>query len=378
MSRTAAHLPPREAWMSRVDGDRRPGGDLGTNIAPCYLRSMKAAQIHEYGAARVLRVEEVDEPWVGPHDVLIEVHAAAVNPVDWKIRSGAQRAIIRYELPHVLGLDASGVVVRVGSKVDKFFVGDEVYCSPSHKRSGTYAEYVAVDQSAVALKPASIDYQAAASLPLVGLTAWEALVTKARLGRGQRVLIQAGSGGVGTFAIQLAKHLGAEVATTCSTRNTGLVKELGADHVIDYSKENFDEVLSGYDVVLDTLGGKQRRRALSVLRRGGRLVTLVSGIPEAAKRFGPTLAIVVVALKMLGFMIESLLLHGVRTSWIVRPSDGAVLTKIAALVEEGKVRPVIDRMFALEEIVAAHEYSESGRARGKIVIDVKGSGWGGV
>lgn len=332
---------------------------------------VRAARIHKYGGPEVLRVERVERPAVGPRDVLIEVHAASVNPVDWKIRSGFQRAIIHYKLPHVLGLDASGVVVEAGTEVNRFAVGDEVYCSPTHRRSGTYAEYVAVDQSAVALKPTSIDHLEAASLPLVGLTAWEALVTTARLTANERVLILAGSGGVGTFAIQLAKHLGAEVATTCSARNAELVTELGAHRVIDYKSERFDEVLSDYDVVLDTLGGEERRRALSILRSGGRMATLQAGVPEATKRFGPTLGIVIVGFQILGFKVRSRLLSGVRTSWVLRPSDGGVLEEVAALVDCGKIKPVIDRAFSLDDIAAAHEYSESGRARGKIVIRVK-------
>lgn len=328
-------------------------------------------RIHEYGGPDVLRLEEVEKPAVGPRDVLIEVHATSVNPVDWKIRSGVQRAVVRYKLPHVLGLDASGVVVEVGAEVNKFAVGDEVYSSPSHKRSGTYAEYVAVDQDEAALKPKTIDHAGAASLPLVGLTAWDALVDTIRLAPGERILIFAGSGGVGTFAIQLAKHLGTEVATTCSARNTDLVKSLGADHVIDYTQQRFDETLRDYDAVLDTLGGEERRRALSILRRGGRIATLLAGVPEATKRFGPNLGLGVVGLEMLGFKLQSRLFHGVRTSWVIRASDGDVLEKIAALVDEGKIKPVIDREFPLDEIVAAHEYSQSGRARGKVVVRVK-------
>lgn len=319
----------------------------------------------------MLRIEQVDTPKVGPRDVLIEVHAAAVNPVDCKIRSGLQRGIIRYKLPHVLGLDASGVIVEVGCEVNKFAVGDEVYCSPNHKRLGSYAEYVAVDQKGVALKPKAIAHGSAASLPLVGLTAWHALVTTARLAAGERILILAGSGGVGTFAIQLAKHLGAEVATTCSPRNADLVRRLGADRVIDYTSERFDALLRDYDVVLDTQGGEERERALTVLRSGGRMVTLVAGIPEATKRFGPTLGIVKVGFAMLGFKTRSRLLHGVRTSWMTRPNDGAVLEKIAALVDGGRIEPVVDRVLSLDDIASAHEYSESGRARGKIVISIK-------
>lgn len=332
---------------------------------------MRGAQIHEYGPPEVLRVEDVDVPAVGPRDVLIEVHAASVNPVDWKIRSGYQRGIIRYKLPHVLGLDVSGVVMKTGSAVDKFVLGDEVYCSPTHKRSGTYAEYVAVDQDTVALKPTTIDHHGAATLPLVGLTAWEALVTKSHLAAGERVLITAGSGGVGTFAIQLAKHLGAEVATTCSARNTELVERLGADTVIDYTKQRFDEVLTDYDVVLDSIGGEERARALKILRKRGRIATIVSGIPEASKKYGPTLGAVVVLFKMLGFKMKSRIGHGVRTSWVLRPDDGDVLGQITSLVEQGAIEPVIDRVFPLDDIAAAHEYSQSGRARGKIVIAVK-------
>ena len=194
---------------------------------------MKAARIHRYGSANELRIDDVAEPTVGPHDVLIEVHAASVNPIDTKIRAGYQRAVVRKRLPTTLGLDVAGVVTGVGNEVSRFEVGDAVYSSPTHRREGTYAEYVAVDERQVARAPAGLSHLEAATLPLVGLTAWHCLVQAACLTRGERLFVQAGSGGVGVFAIQLGKHLGAEVATTTSKRNADLVRELGADRVVD-------------------------------------------------------------------------------------------------------------------------------------------------
>lgn len=332
---------------------------------------MRAAQIYDYGDPDVFKVEEVDPPSVGPKDVMIEVHAASVNPIDWKIRKGAQRAVIRYRLPHVLGLDVSGVVTEVGSEVSEFSVGDEVYSSPTHKRSGTYAEYVSIDQGAVAHKPKNMNHQQAASIPLVGLTAYHALVNKARLKSGEKALINAGSGGVGSFAIQLAKALGAHVATTCSTRNLELVTSLGADQAIDYTTTQFEDVLQDYDVVMDNLGFDERKRARTILRRGGRLATIVGGIPQATAKYGSALGLLVATSQILGFVVGSRLLRGVRTYYVLRPSDAGQLTAITRLIEEGKIEAVIDRVFPLEDIAEAHRYSQTGRARGKIIIAVK-------
>lgn len=330
---------------------------------------MKAARIHEYGDADVLRIEEVPEPTVRANDVLVRVHASSVNPVDYKIRSGSQRGAVRLKLPRILGMDVSGVVERVGPKVTDFVVGDEVWSSPSHKREGTYAEYVAIDAAQVALKPASMSHNEAASLPLVALTAWDCLVSAAKLKAGEKVFISAGAGGVGTVAIQLAKKLGAEVATTCSTRNVDFVKELGADVVVDYTTTELEDALSGYDVALESLGGEMHARTLSVLRRGGRLASINSGLPGATKKYGPNLGVAVVGCRVLGRKF-SRVTRGVKTSMVVRKASGKNLAALASMVDEGAIRAIIADVFPLDRIADAHRAIETGRTRGKNVISI--------
>jgi alcohol dehydrogenase len=329
---------------------------------------MRAARIHQYGPPEVLTLDEVPDPSPGPRDVLVRVHAASVNPVDWKIRSGGQRALIHYRLPWTLGLDFSGEVIAKGDRVTRFEVGDHVYGSPTHRRPGTYAELLAVDERAIAKKPTNLSHEEAASIPLVGLTAWDALITKGRLAKGQKVLVHAGSGGVGTFAIQLAKSRGAYVATTCSEKNQALVRSLGADEVIDYRSARFEDTLSDFDLVLDALGGETRERSLSILKRGGRLTTMIGGFPAATKKHGVVLGALVAVFTIASLMLRAFLFHGVRVHNVLRASDGRLLESITALIEEGSIAPVIDSVMALDEIVAAHHHSESGRARGKIVI----------
>lgn len=331
---------------------------------------MRAARISRYGPPEVFSIDDVPVPRPGPHDVLIEVHAASVNPVDWKIRSGDQRALIHYRLPWTLGLDVSGRVTEVGRRVTRFRVGDEVYGSPTHRRPGTYADYVAVDERALALKPRRLTHFEAASIPLVGLTAWDALVVGGRLRAGDKALIHAGSGGVGTFAIQLAKALGAHVATTTSARNVELVRSLGADEIIDYREQRFDEVLNGYDFVLDAIGGQTRDRSLHILKRGGRLSTLVGGFPEETAKRGLVLG-PVFALSQLASVTLRGAMRGVSVYHVLRESEGQMLDAVTRYIDEGAIRPVIDRVFPLEEIADAHAYSESERARGKIVIAVR-------
>ena len=332
---------------------------------------MRAAVIHQYGPPSVLRVEEVARPEVRPKDVLIEVHAASINPIDTKIRGGGYRLPIRHTFPATLGMDVSGVVVEVGGAVTSFKVGDEVYSSPSHRRPGTYAEYVAVEESAVARKPRSIDHHQAAGLPLVALTAWSSLVDFGKVGPGHRVLVQAGAGGVGSIAIQLAKHLGAHVTATCSTRNVELVEQLGADQVIDYTKTSIQEALEDQDLVVDSLGGDHRTHALSVLRRGGRIALLIGGIPAMSRRFGPTLGPLAAVGDLAGFMTWAFLRHGVRSWPVVRAADGKLLAEISRLVDQGVIRPVVDRVVPLAEVDEGHRYSETGRARGKIIVAVQ-------
>ncbi len=332
---------------------------------------MRAARIHAYGPPDALRIDEVETPRPGPRDVLVEVHASSVNPVDCKIRSGAQRALVRYRLPWTLGLDFSGRVVEIGREVTLFRVGDEVYGSPTHRRPGTYAEYVVADERQVALKPSKLTHLEAASIPLVGLTAWDAVVIGGRLRAGQKALIHAGAGGVGTIAIQLAKDLGAYVATTCSARNVELVRSLGADEVIDYHEQRFDEILSDYDFVLDALGGEERKRSLRIVRRGGVVSTIVAGFPEAAKKHGIALGALMATRTLASDTLRAWTIHGVYIHFTLRDSSGTQLAQITRRIERGAIRPVIDRVLPLSEIAEAHRLSESGHARGKIVIAVR-------
>lgn len=330
---------------------------------------MKAAVIHGYGGPDVFRIEEVPEPVCGPSDVLIRVKAAAVNPVDTKLRRGFMRGVVRYRMPWILGLDVSGVVEAVGERVTRFSPGDEVYASPTHRRPGCYAELTAIEEKAVARKPKNVSHEEAAGIPMAALTAWASLVDPG-LQAGQRVLVQAGAGGVGSISIQLAKHLGAHVAATCSTRNIALVESLGADEVIDYTTTRYEEVLTDYDGVVDALGGEERRRAIGILRRGGFVASLNSGMPEASKRFGPLLGPVAVVLDNASLTIGAYLTKRVRIVHVLRKCDGATLEKITTLVEEGVLKPIMDRVLPLEQLAEAHAYSETGRATGKIVIAV--------
>ena len=240
---------------------------------------MKAFIIDRYGSNDVVRAGEMPDPELRDDDVLVQIHAASVNPLDFKIRDGKLKLILPYRLPFILGNDLAGVVVRVGSRVRRFKPGDEVYARTDKDRIGAFAEFISIKEDAVAIKPKKLTMEEAASIPLVGLTAWQALVERANLKKGQKVLIHAGSGGVGTFAIQLAKHLGAIVATTTSTANLDWVKRLGADIVIDYKKDDFETILHDYDVVLDTLGGETLEKSLRVLKPGGKLIS-IAGPPD--------------------------------------------------------------------------------------------------
>jgi NADPH:quinone reductase-like Zn-dependent oxidoreductase len=331
---------------------------------------VQAVQIHAYGGPEVLSLDEVPRPAPGPNDLLVRVHATAVNPVDWKLRSGLH--VVRYRLPWILGLDASGVVEAVGSGVTRFAVGDEVWSSPVHNRPGTYADYLCINERQVALKPANLSHPEAASLPLVGLTAYQCLVDMGRLGPGQQVLIHAGAGGVGSFAIQLAKHLGARVITTCSSRNAKLVRDLGADQVIDYQKERFDEVVQDVDLVLDSLGEAAFAANLRVLRRGGRLANITLDVGRHVARYGRPLSFISLVAPLTKLHLWPLVNKGVRARHVVKRCNGEQLGRITALCERGIIKPIIDRVLPLEAIQEAHRYSETRRARGKIVLTLAG------
>lgn len=332
---------------------------------------MRAAMLDVYGPPRNLVVREVEPPVLGrATQVRIDVHASSINPIDWKIRSGQQRGAIRYSLPRALGMDVSGVVSEVGSAVTAFRIGDEVYATPSHTAPGCYAEQTVVEASELALKPKNLTHVEAATLPLVGLTAWQCLMPRLAERPGQRVFVMAGSGGVGSFGIQLARHFGAWVATTCSARNADLVRELGANEVIDYTTTRFESVLSDLDLVLDTMGHDDTERALPLVKKGGRLASIVSGLPEYTERFGPELGVAATGLYIASLKVRGWRM-GIDASTVVKRPRGDQLAQITALVEQGALRAVVDRVFPLDQIADAHTYGETGRIRGKVAIAVR-------
>ncbi len=332
---------------------------------------MKAIVLTRYGGNEGLELRRVPDPEPGPDDVLIDVHAASVNPIDWKTRAGQVKELLPYKLPVILGSDASGVVAAVGERVRGLAVGEEVYTRPDKRRIGTYAEQIAVRADEVAAKPSGITHQEAAALPLVALTAWQGLVERCRLEEGQKVLVHAGSGGVGTAAIQIAKALGAEVATTVGERNLDLVRQLGADQAIDYKSQRFEDELGDLDVVFDTLGGASIKRSMPLLRRGGHLVTIL-GMPDAAtfREYGKPLLAIFGYLANFGLR-RLARRHGVHFHYLLMRSSGEQLAKITELVDAGRLRPVIDKVFLLEQVADAFRYSEEGHATGKIVIAVR-------
>jgi NADPH:quinone reductase-like Zn-dependent oxidoreductase len=329
---------------------------------------MKAFVVEKYGKDG-LRAAEVPEPGVGEGDVLVKVSAASVNPLDKMVRDGEFKQVLKYRTPFVLGHDVAGVVSRVGSAVGDFQEGDEVYARPRDLRIGTFADYVAIDQDDVAPKPDSLTLQEAAAVPLVSLAAWQALVDRAHLKPGQKVLVHAGSGGLGSTVIQLAKYLGATVATTASGHNADLVRSLGADVVVDYKKENFADVLSGYDVVLDSLGGENLQKSLTVLKPGGQAIS-VTGPPDAgfAKQLGAPKFIGVVMGLLSRKVHKQARKLGVSYSFLFMQSNGAQLRELATLYDAGHLRPVIDKTFPFDQTLEALAYVEQGRAIGKVVI----------
>lgn len=332
---------------------------------------MKAFMISKYGHSP-LESREIAVPKVGDEDVLVEIHAASVNPVDFKIRDGKLRLLLHYKMPLILGQDFSGLVKQVGKKVTKFIEGDEVYGRPRKSRIGTFAEYISINEADLSLKPRNLSFEEAASIPLVGLTTYQALHDIIHLKPNQKILIQAGAGGIGTFAIQMAKEMGAFVATTASDAGNELVQQLGADRIINYKKEKFEEVLKGYDAVFDTLGNEALYQSFKILKKGGQLVS-ISGIPNY--RFGLE--------NQMGFLKRNLFRvasckisklekqYQVRYSFLfMKPSDEQ-LAEIKKLIESGKIIPIVDRIFSFEKVQEALTYSESGRAKGKIIVKMK-------
>lgn len=328
---------------------------------------MRAFVIKEYKGP--LEESEVPEPTVGERDVLVRVEAAGLNVLDEKIRAGEFKQILPYNLPLIPGNDVAGTVIRVGSKVRAFKPGDEVYARPDQDRIGTFAERIAVDEADLALKPESITMEEAGSLPLVALTAWQALVERGNLQPGQKVLIHAGAGGVGSIAIQLAKHLGASVATTASAGNLDFVRELGADIAIDYRNQDFEQLLSGYDLVLDSLGGETLQKSLRVLKPGGKAIG-ISGPPDPAfareAGLNPVLRLAITGISA-GTRRRARKL-GVSYEFLFMRASGDQLRQITALIDSGALRPVVGRVFPFDQTVQALQGLEKGGIRGKAVI----------
>jgi NADPH:quinone reductase-like Zn-dependent oxidoreductase len=332
---------------------------------------LQAALIDRYGDNSRVRLADVPVPAVGHDDLLVKVNAASVNPVDTKIRAGKLKVLLKYRMPLVLGNDLAGTVTAVGAGVTRFKVGDAIYARLDKHRIGAFAEYAVVREAVAAPKPVNLTFEEAASLPLVGLTAWQALIDLGHLQAGQKVLIHAGSGGVGTFAIQLARHLGAKVYTTVGQRNVELVRQLGADVAIDYRTTRFEDVAQDFDVVLETLGGELLLRSLGSVKPGG-VVVSIGNTPTAA--FARDWGLNPLLVFMIGLMSRKAMAaarkRGARYEYLFMRADGEQLRQIAALVEGGTIRPVIDRVYPLQEVRQALAYSESGRATGKIVVKV--------
>ena len=332
---------------------------------------MKAFLIDRYHRKGGGQVSDVPEPVVRDDDVLIQVHAASVNVLDSKIRRGEFKLILPYRLPLILGNDVAGTVLAVGARVRRFKPGDQVYARLDDDRIGAFAERVSVKETSLAFKPANLTMEEAASIPLVGLTAWQVLVDTAQLQAGQKVLIHAGSGGVGTLAIQLAKQLGAFVATTTSTANVEWVRRLGADLVIDYRKQDFAALLQDYDVVLNGLGTDVLERSLQVLRPGGQLIS-ISGppTPQFASEQGLGWPLKQV-LRALSYRIrKQAAKRGVRYAFVFMRANGKQLGEITSMVEAGHIRPVVDRSYPLASTADALAYVEQGRAKGKVVVNI--------
>jgi NADPH:quinone reductase-like Zn-dependent oxidoreductase len=333
---------------------------------------MKAFLIEKYDKKAKLLLEEVATPAIKDNEILIEVHASGLNLLDSKIRSGEFKMILPYKFPLILGHDAAGIVTQVGKNVQHFKLGDQVYARPADFHIGTFAEYMAISENDVALKPMNISMEDAASVPLVALTAWQALVEIGKVQEGQKVFIQAGSGGVGTIAIQLAKHLGATVATTASEKSFDTLKSLGADILIDYKKEDFENVLKDYDLVLNSQDTATLKKSLNVLKPGGKLIS-ISGppTPDFARSIGaPWYIKIVLSLISSGVRKKAEKL-GVQYSFLFMRADGKQLSGITKLIESGAIKPVVDKIFPFAQTNEALDYVESGRAKGKVVVKIR-------
>ncbi|OBZ19398.1 NADPH:quinone reductase [Bacillus sp. FJAT-27264] len=333
---------------------------------------MKAMLIEKYGKDVPLLMKDRSMPEIGEDDVLVEIHAASLNPIDFKVKEGKAKFLLKYDMPLILGNDFAGVITKVGGRVKDYKPGDEVYGRPRKGRIGTLAEYIAVHQDDISLKPQNLNFVEAASIPLVGLTTYQAFHDILKLQKGQKILIHAGAGGVGTFAIQLAKLMGAFVATTASDKGYELVKLMGADQIINYKKENFEELLTGYDAVYDTLGGEALEKSFQVLKPHGKVVS-VSGLPNA--RFGREAQLGWLKTTLLSIASHKLTALEKKTQssyhFLFMKPSGAQLKIIKKFIEEGHIKPVIDKVFDFNNAAQALKYLEGGSAKGKVVVKIK-------
>jgi len=333
---------------------------------------MKAFSISHYKKNSELQLADMPEPIVREDEVLVEIYAASVNLLDSKIKSGEFKLILPYKMPLILGHDVAGVIIKVGSRVKNFKVGDEIYARPSDFHIGTFAEFISINEKDIALKPKNLTMEEAASIPLVGLTAWQALIEKSNIQKGQKVFIQAGSGGAGTFAIQLAKYLGATVATTASEKSFNFLKNLGADLLIDYKTQNFEDVLIDYDVVLNSQDSKTLEKSFEVVKSQGKIIS-ISGPPTPvfAEEFNLPWYVKFVT-KLLSSKVRKIAKkQNINYSFLFMKANGKQLAEITKVIESGKIKPVIDKVFPFENTNAAVKYVESGRAKGKVVIKMK-------
>ncbi|MEN4883584.1 NADP-dependent oxidoreductase [Enterobacter ludwigii] len=334
-------------------------------------KTMKAFTFKRYGKSPELGFDDVDFPSPGDDEILVKVYAVGLNPIDNMIPTGMFKRVLHFSLPATLGSDVSGVVVATGRRVTRFKAGDEVFASIFDRGTGSLAEFVRVPENLAALKPATLDFVQAASLPMVSLTSWQALTERAKLRAGQKVFIPAGSGGIGSFAIQLAKHLGATVGTTTSTANIDWVSRLGADEVIDYKKQEFEKVLSGYDIVLGTIRGDAIEKSTQILKPGGKIVSLIGPLDTA---FARERHLNVFLRFVLGLMSRKIMRlskkRGLTYSFLFVRPDGSQLSKIAELMDAQRIKPVIDNVFPFAETGDAFAYLARGHAKGKVVVKI--------
>jgi NADPH:quinone reductase-like Zn-dependent oxidoreductase len=335
-------------------------------------QTMKALTFKRYGKSPDIGFADVPRPALKADELLVQVHAVGLNPIDNMIPTGMFKPVVHFQLPATLGSDLAGIVTEVGSRVTGFKEGDAIYASIFDLGTGSLAEFAVVPESAAAPKPANLDFVQAASIPMVGLTSWQALKERIKLRAGQKVFIPAGSGGIGTFAIQLAKHLGAKVGTTTSTGNVDLVRGLGADEIIDYKKLEFEKVLRGYDAVLGTVRGDAIEKSIGILRPGSQVVSIVGPLDAAfarAKRLNFVLRFV------FGLMSRKIMRlarkKDITYSFLFVRPDGAQLAEIGTLLETGRIQPVIDKVFPFDQAKAALEYLAQGRAKGKVVVRMR-------